>query len=162
MYCEKDFPLFDCATRVQRKNKTAQLITGYVLFKQEYISDISTTFHLSTQDHGIWKQLTQKTMSNTCELYFGSDAKGSDQRKRFLPTIPDGCPVKIGNYSVGPAFVNRYRKDWEKDLQFFIPSMLPEADNWKLVGKFFHNDNNEKVLGQFTIEFRLFNEFMSQ
>lgn len=137
-------------------------MTGYFLFKQDYGSDVSTTFHLSTQDHAIWKHLGQRTMKDTCNLYFGSDGQGGEQRKRFFPTIPEGCPVKAGNYTIGPAFVNRYRKDWEADLKHFIPPMLPEADNWKLVGEFFRDDDDQTIIGKVTMEFRLFNEFMSQ
>lgn len=162
VYCEKDLPLLDCAGKATRKNKTAQLVTGYILFKEDYDTDISTTFHIYTQDHAIWKHFTQRTLNDTCNMYFSEDGKAADQRKRFFPTIPDGCPVKSGNYTIGPAFVNRYRKDWEPDLKFFIPPMLQEADNWKLVGEFFRGDDDKTIIGKITMEFRLFNEYMSQ
>lgn len=119
IYCEKDLPLFDCAGRAQRKNKTAQMVTGYFLFKQDYGNDISTTFRISTQDHAIWKQLVQKNMNETCELYFNAEGKGADQRKRFFPTIPDGCPVKAGNFI---TFSLRLKHDI---LQFPIQVITP-------------------------------------
>lgn len=162
LYCKKGLPLFDCAGRAARKNKTAQLVTGYVLFKKDYDAEISTTFHIYTQDHAIWKHLMQRTMKNTCNMYFNANGKAANQRKRYFPTIPDGCPVKGGNYTVGPAFVNRYRENWEPDLKFFIPPMLPEADNWKIVGDFFWGNDEKTIIGKVTMEFRLFNENMSQ
>lgn len=104
-----------------------------------------------------------RTIDNTCQNFFGSTGMIVNQRRRYLPDIEDGCPAKPGFYSAGPRIINRYRKDWEPDMKFWIPPYFMEADNWRAyLGMFYKNDSSKTIIGEVTVEYRLLNEHMSQ
>lgn len=135
------------------------MLTGYTLIKETIHKNVSLKWELYYQDYtGIWKGLTMHYVDVFCTFF----DRFKNQKNRFLPTLNDGCPRKAGNYTVGPAFVNRYRKDWEPDLKMWIPPYFIEADNWKAIFVYFYKDEPQTVIGNHTLEFRIFNENMSQ
>lgn len=56
------------------------------------------------------------------------------------------CPMKADNYSIGPAIVNRYRKDWEADMKFWILPYFMEADNWKVQHDLYFKEDPKDLL----------------
>lgn len=138
------------------------MAVGNLTIKKPWTNDVYATMYVSYQDYsGVWKGLLIKPLEKTCDMFFSAKGMFANQRKRFS-NVEDGCPAKPGSYEVGPAYVNRYRKDWEPDLKFWIPPYLLEADNWKAYGKYFYKNDPEKIIGELSAEFRLLNERMSQ
>lgn len=79
---------------------------------------------------------------------------------QLCPDFPSTCPIPAGTWHVNNVEIQRYRKDWGRDLQVLIPPLVPESDKWRLDFENFDKDN--KSLGVTRIEVRLLNEFMSQ
>lgn len=128
-----------------------------------WTTNISATLVISYQDYsGIWKGLIVRTLDDTCKIFFTPKGLLANQRKKYMPVCEEGCPSKPQFCTAGPAIVNRYRKDWEEDLKFWIPPYFMEADNWKAYGKAFYKDDPNNILAELTFEYRLLNERMSQ
>lgn len=149
---------FDASARMRRINKTTQVITGFWEIKEPFTDEIDCTIYLSSMDHGIWKRLFQRSFTKLCSMVVSGGLFHPSFHKYF-PNLPSKCPFAPGNYTYGPIAFHRYRKDWDTDLKFLIPPLIPEANKWRVDVHYYKNGKSNDILQIGRVDVRIFNKF---
>lgn len=147
-------------TRFRRINKTHQGMEGNYFLKAPITDDLEMEIDVYRRDGGGWHPYFKRFFKKICSEWHMPDGFLYGFTKAFMPSLPEGCPFKAGNYTLAPIVVPRYRKDWEATLQKLIPPMMPASDTWRVDCKLY--DAKATYLGTLRLDARLINRFSSQ
>lgn len=147
-------------TRLKRINKTHQKMEGVLHMKQAFTDNLELEVDFYRQDGGGWHPYVKRFFKKACTEWFTDKGFFYGFKKTFVPSLPDGCPFKPAVYNLTPLVITRYRKDWDEQLQFLIPPMVPASDKWRVDTKIY--GENMTFTGMLRLDVRLINKFMSQ
>lgn len=157
---EKNYSLGTIETRIRRINKTHQQLEGIYVVKQPVMDEMEIEVNVYRQDGGGWHPYGKRFFKKACSFFHTPEGMGYPASKTFMSSVPIGCPLKTGNYTLTPVIVPRYRKDWDPNLQKIILPMLPAADTWRVEAKFY--DAKKTHVCTYRCDARLINRFSSQ